>query len=346
MLEVHGLSIRLGNFTLHDVNLTVERGQYLCLAGPTGAGKTILIECLAGLHRPDRGTIRLRDRDITAYPPEARGIAYVPQDYALFPHMTVFENIAYGLRERGESKERITRAVGEAAETLQIPGLLQRGVLHLSGGERQRTAFARALVLGCELLLLDESLSALDVVTTRELSLELTELHHRLGLTIIHVTHDFDEAYSLATHLGVCHQGRLLQVAPVEEAFTRPNCRTVAEFLGIANVYPRPGADPRQCPVLTRLPASRVPTRPGRAVCLRPDRIHLSRDGASGADVALHGVVRQVRWMGPIHEVTLDIGVPLIATISRQEQEALRLRPGDSVHACIPGGAFHELDDS
>jgi ABC-type Fe3+/spermidine/putrescine transport system ATPase subunit len=343
MLEIRDLSIRLGEFSLHEVALSVSRGAYLCLAGPTGAGKTILLECIAGLHRPDRGRIRLQGRDVTELPPEARGIGYVPQDYALFPHMTVFENIAYGLRERGASQEVVARRVREAAETMQIAPLLGRGILHLSGGERQRTAFARALVLGCELLLLDESLSALDVVTTKELSLQLSELHHRLGLTVIHVTHDFDEAFSLATHLGVCHDGRLLQVGPVEEMFTRPNCRTVAEFLGIANVFPRAGTSPQQCPLVSRLYQS--PTEAGRCVCIRPDQIHVSRNGAPKTDFALPGVVRQVRWMGPIHELTLDVGTPLVATISRQEQEALRLAPGDRVQIHMTGGAFHELED-
>jgi len=346
MLEITDLSIRLGAFSLHDVTLTVQKGEYLCLAGPTGAGKTILLECIAGLHRPDRGAIRLHGRDVTALPPEARGIGYVPQDYALFPHVTVFENIAYGLRERGVRKEVITRKVREAAETMQIGYLLERGVLHLSGGERQRTALARALVLDCELLLLDESLSALDVVTTKELSLQLADLHRRLGLTAIHVTHDFDEAFSLATHLGICHEGRLLQVDTVENVFAQPNCRTVAEFLGIVNVFPRPEADPQQCPVVSRLYPSPLQALDGRCVCIRPDQVRVSRNGEPDWGLALPGVVRQVRWMGAIHEVTLDVGVPLIATISRQEQEALRLLPGDRVHASMPGGAFHMLDST
>jgi molybdate/tungstate transport system ATP-binding protein len=343
MLEVRDLSIRLGEFSLHEVTLMVQRGDYLCLAGPTGAGKTILLECIAGLHRPDRGRIRLQGRDVTALPPEARGLGYVPQDYALFPHLTVFENIAYGLRERGLRTAEAAPQVRAAAETMQIGHLLSRTILHLSGGERQRTAFARALVLGCEVLLLDESLSALDVVTTKELSLQLADLHRRLGLTVIHVTHDFDEAFSLASHLGVCCNGRLLQVAPVEEMFSCPSCRTVAEFLGIANVFPRAGTSAQQCPVISRLYQS--PAKAGRCVCIRPDQIHLSRNGAPAAGFALPGVVRQVRWMGPIHEVTLDVGTPLIATISRQEQEALRLAPGDRVQIHMTGGAFHELED-
>jgi ABC-type Fe3+/spermidine/putrescine transport system ATPase subunit len=249
------------------------------------------------------------------------------------------------LRERGTPGDVVASKVREAAEAMQIGYLLDRGVLHLSGGERQRTAFARALVLDCELLLLDESLSALDVVTTKELSLQLADLHKRLGLTVIHVTHDFDEAFSLATHLGICHEGRLLQVGTVEEVFTQPNCRTVAEFIGIANVFPRPGTDPQHCPVASRLYSRPAETLGGRCVCVRPDQVRISRNGAPHSAFAVSGTVRQVRWMGAIHEVTLDVGLPLLATISRQEQEALRLLPGDRVHAHIGEEAVHVLDD-
>ena len=345
MLEIHNLSIRLGEFSLQEVSLTVEKGQYLCLAGPTGAGKTILLECIAGLHLPDRGTISFQGRDVTLLPPEARGLGYVPQDYALFPHMTVFENIAYGLRERGVHAAAIARKVREAAETMQIGYLLTRDVLHLSGGERQRTAFARALVLDCELLLLDESLSALDVVTTRELSFQLAELHRRLELTVIHVTHDFDEAFSLATHIGVCYAGRLLQVDTVERAFTRPNCRTVASFLGIPNVFPLPGADPRDCPMVRRLDEFLASRLEGRCICIRPDQVRITRSGHLPATVTIPATVQGVRWLGPLYEVTLDINVPLVATIGRHEQEALGLLPGDCVSAHIPTESIHLVSD-
>jgi ABC-type sugar transport system ATPase subunit len=345
MLEISNLSIKLGAFTLRQVSLSVAQGQYLCLAGPTGAGKTILLECIAGLHRPDSGNIHLQGRDITKLPPEARGIGYVPQDYALFPHMSVFENIAYGLRERGVFKADIKCKVQEAAQTMQIAYLLERTVLHLSGGERQRTAFARALVLDCKLLLLDESLSALDVVTTRELSCQIAELHQRLGLTVIHVTHDFDEAYSLATHLGICYGGRLLQVDTVENSFLRPTCRTVAEFLGIANVFPRPGTAVSDCPLLKCLDKKLVAGLAGRAICIRSDQISISNSVSLNGALSLPAVVRGVRWLGPLHEVVLDIGVPLVVTLSGQEQSALRLLPGDNVYAHIPGEALHCVTD-
>lgn len=345
MLELEGIALRLGEFSLRQVDLRVGEGQYFCLAGPTGAGKTILLECIAGLHRPDRGLIRMHGRDVTALPPEARNIGYVPQDYALFPHMSVFENIAYGLRERGARGEKLIQRVRAAAETMRIAHLLGRGIENLSGGERQRTAFARALVLNCELLLLDESLSALDVVTRKELGLQLADLHRQLGLTVIHVTHDFDEAFNLATHIGICNAGRLLQVDTIEQAFTQPNCRTVAEFLGIVNVFPRRGTSARSCPVIGRLHHALGRTLDGHCVCIRPDQIALSRKAPPPSALSFRGVVRQLRWLGPIYEVILDIGTPLVVTVSRQERADLNLQAGDAVSAVIEPAALHIMHD-
>lgn len=160
MLEVRNISVDLGEFALRDVTLTVEPGQYMCLAGPTGAGKTVLLECIAGLHRPKTGRILLNDCDVTHLPPESRGIGYVPQDYALFPHMDVLGNITYGLVERAMPGGSAGSRAESAAAILQISHLLHRDVTTLSGGERQRVALARTFVLDCQLLLLDEPLSA------------------------------------------------------------------------------------------------------------------------------------------------------------------------------------------
>jgi ABC-type Fe3+/spermidine/putrescine transport system ATPase subunit len=342
MLEVRDVSIDLGEFSLHDVTLTVEEGQYLCLAGPTGAGKTVLLECIAGLHTAHAGRVRLWGRDITGVPPEFRGIGYVPQDYALFPHMNVFDNIAYGLAEKSVAGSEAREKVESAAKLLQISHLLHRRVSNLSGGERQRVALARTLVLDCRLLLLDEPLAALDGATTKELSLHLADLHRRLHLTVVHVTHDFNEAFSLATHMGIFNEGRLLQLGTVEEVFTRPTCRTVASFLGITNVFPQGNGGRAGCPVLRRLGVTGAASQ---CVCVRPDQIRVSRNDHASGDVVLDGSVRRVRWFGPIHEVTLDVGAPLIATISQQEQETLGLRPGDAVHACIDRSGIHLLED-
>lgn len=346
MLELEHISIDLGQFSLHDVSLTVEEGQYVCLAGPTGAGKTVLLECVAGLHRPEGGRTLLKGQDITDLPPELRGVGYVPQDYALFPHMNVLDNITYGLVER-ETPRHLSREKAEsAAELLQISHLLERDVTTLSGGERQRVALARTLVLDCQLLLLDEPLSALDSATTKELSLHLADIHRRLNLTVLHVTHDFTEAFSLATHIAICHAGRLLQTGTLQEVFMQPSCRTVASFLGISNVFPRWNQAARQCPIVGRLEGTDRYPRDGHCVCVRPDQIALHRNAPGDDALSFEATVRDVRWMGPTFDVTLDVGTPLAATVSRQEQALLNLRPGDQIQVSINSDAVHVLDDS
>jgi len=345
MLELSNISIDLGQFSLHDVSFTVEEGEYVCLAGPTGAGKTVLLECAAGLHRPDRGRVLLNGRDITDLPPERRGIGYVPQDYALFPHMNVLENITYGLVERETPSKAARDKAESAAGLLQISHLLHRDVTTLSGGERQRVALARTLVLDCKLLLLDEPLSALDSATTKELSLYLAEIHRRLNLTVLHVTHDFTEAFSLASHIAICHAGRLLQTGTLREVFTKPICRTVASFLGISNIYPRRDQEAASCPLASRLEGTDQRPLDGYCICIRPDQISIGRSEPSSDGLAFEAVVRDVRWMGPTHEVTLDAGVPLVATLSRQEHEALGLQVGDPIQVSIDTSAIHMLED-
>ena len=342
MLEVENISIDLGEFALHDVVLTVEPGQYVCLAGPTGAGKTVLLECIAGLHRPRAGRILLDGRDVTDLPPESRAVGYVPQDYALFPHMDVLGNITYGLVERAVPAHTARTRAESAADLLRISHLLHRDVTTLSGGERQRVALARTLVLDCRLLLLDEPLSALDSTTSKELAIHLAEIHRQLNLAVLHVTHDFTEAFSLASHVAVCTDGRLAQTGTVRDVFTKPISRTVASFLGISNIFPRRGEQRTDCPILTRLGG---PLPSDRCICIRPDQITLSRNDVREGGLVVEGTVTDVRWLGPIHEVILDIGDPLVATLSRQEQRSLDLHAGDRLRACIDERAIHVLDD-
>lgn len=345
MLELNNISMDLGEFSLHGVTLTIGEGEYVCLAGPTGAGKTVLLECAAGLHRPKHGRVVLSGRDITDLPPELRGVGYVPQDYALFPHMDVLHNITYGLVERETPKQVAREKANSTAELLQISHLLHRDVTTLSGGERQRVALARTLVLDCKLLLLDEPLSALDSATTKELSLYLAEIHQRLNLTVLHVTHDFTEAFSLATHIAICHAGRLLQTGTLQEVFTQPSCRTVASFLGISNVFPRRGQDAADCPLLNRVGETDRRPHHGHCVCIRPDQIKLHRSAPAPGGLAFEAIVRDVRWMGPTYDITLDAGEPLAATLGRQEQATLNLRSGDHIQVSIDRSAIHVLDD-
>jgi len=236
MLRVENLSIRLGEFDLRDISFEVREGEYFVLLGPTGTGKTVLIECIAGLHRPRTGRIILNGRDVTDLPPEERGIAYVPQDYALFPNLTAFENIAFGLRVRKLPDSKVRARVYELAEWLGITYLLDRLPLTLSGGEKQRVALARALAVEPQILLLDEPLAAVDEQTRERLCRELKTIQRQTGATFVHVSHNFEETLAVADRIGVMNFvegteegkrgtrlriGQLLQVGTPEEIFYR-----------------------------------------------------------------------------------------------------------------------------
>ncbi len=234
-IRVENLTVDLGLFHLQNINLTLEVGDFFALMGPTGAGKSVLLEALVGLVPLVSGEIFINDRKITKLAPEKRGISIVYQDYALFPHLSVLENIRYGLRfnslKRGES------AVDELISLLGLGTLLERDPVTLSGGEQQRVALARALAVSPDILLLDEPLSALDPNFRQELRSHLKNLHQASGATFLMVTHDFSEALSLARNAGVMNQGSIEQVGAIEEIFCRPTSTVVADFVGMKNLF-------------------------------------------------------------------------------------------------------------
>ncbi|WP_456423654.1 ATP-binding cassette domain-containing protein, partial [Thermococcus sp.] len=203
MLRVEYISKDWGDFHLRGITFEVKDGEYFIILGPSGAGKTVLLEIIAGIIEPDRGSVHLNGRDVTDLPPEKRGLAYIPQNYALFPNMSVFDNIAFGLKVRKLPKAEIERKVREIAEVLGISHLLHRKPGTLSGGESQRVAIARALVIEPPLILLDEPFANLDVQTRAKLMREMKRWRKELGFTALHVTHSFEEAISLGDRVGV-----------------------------------------------------------------------------------------------------------------------------------------------
>lgn len=229
MIRLEKILVRRGKFQLEIDELQIGSGEYFILLGPSGQGKTVLLETIAGLQRPEGGKVLLQSRDVTALPPEKRLLAYVPQDSALFPHLTCRENIAFAAaREQA----------GVWAERLGISYLLDRYPRRLSGGEKQRVALARALAAGSRILLLDEPLAALDPETRSEFWLELKRLQREQGLTIIHVCHDFTEAFVLAERIGIIYRGRLVQTGSRDEVFQRPVTEEIARFVGMSNIFP------------------------------------------------------------------------------------------------------------
>ncbi len=236
MLRVEDICVNLGDFRLDRVSLHVKPGEYLVLLGSTGNGKTVLLETIAGLNRPVSGRILINGEDVTRLAPEKRHLGVVYQDYALFPHLSVFDNIGFGLRFKGAAKKQIGEAVEEMAGFLEVGHLLKRRPSRLSGGERQRVALARALVMKPHVLLLDEPLSALDRVSRSRIQKVLKRIHAELSVTIVHITHNLKEAFSLADRLGVMKNGRLLQEGLPETVLKSPRDRSVAELLGIENM--------------------------------------------------------------------------------------------------------------
>jgi len=236
MLRLEGIDVKLGDFRLREISLNVRPGTYLALLGPTGTGKTVLLETIAGVYKPTRGHIHVKDREVTHLAPEARHLGIVYQDYALFPHLTVFQNIAFGLRLKGVADRTVSAVVEKMARFLDIAPLLKRRPTRLSGGERQRVALARALVMEPFVLLLDEPLGALDRTIRGRIQNELKRIHNELGVTILHITHDLEEAFFLADRLAVMKDGRILQEGPLHEVCRRPRDRHVAELVGIENL--------------------------------------------------------------------------------------------------------------
>ncbi len=237
MIEIEALELNLGEFILKDFYLKIKRGEYYVLLGPSGVGKTVLLESIAGFHRLKRGRIILNGVDVTNTPPEGRNIAYVPQTLGLFPHLTVEKNILFGAKAKKLDTDTVLNEIHKLTETFGISGLLKRYPDELSEGEKRRIALARALVVKPELLLLDEALSSLDPLQKNQLQHFIKSLHEEIKFTVLHVTHDFEEAFLLGDVVSVLLDGRIQQTGKRNEMYFYPKTKAVAEFLGFKNIF-------------------------------------------------------------------------------------------------------------
>jgi len=237
MIRLESLHIRLPDFSLDNVNLDIPDGEFFVLMGPTGSGKTLLLEAIAGLMKTSSGRIFIDGREMTGQPPEKRGIGIVYQDQALFPHLTVAQNISYGLRYHRTDPEKAREHVAGLVSLLDLDRLLGRLPGNLSGGEKQRVALARALTVQPDVLLLDEPLSALDPNFRDDVRQALKALHVSTGATFLMVSHDFSDALSLADRAAVINKGKIEQVGQVEDIFKRPVSTFAADFVGMKNIF-------------------------------------------------------------------------------------------------------------
>lgn len=230
-------SYRDGAFAVSDLNLEIKRGEFVTLLGPSGCGKTTTLRMIAGFEMPDEGEILLGGEDITAYPPNKRPVNTVFQRYALFPHMNVYENIAFGLVQKKTPKDQIVRKVTKVLDLVDLEGFERRKISTLSGGQQQRVAIARALVNEPEILLLDEPLGALDLKMRKEMQLELKAMHKELGITFIYVTHDQEEALTMSDKIVVINEGKIQQTGTPEDIYNEPANAFVADFIGDSNIF-------------------------------------------------------------------------------------------------------------
>jgi len=276
------------------VDLEIADGEFFSMLGPSGSGKTTVLRMIAGFEQPTRGRIELAGVDVTHQAPFARDVNTVFQDYALFPHMSVLENVEYGLRVKKVPRAERRARAAEALETVRLGGHVERRPSQLSGGQRQRVALARALVNRPKVLLLDEPLGALDLKLRREMQIELKEIQRDVGITFVFVTHDQEEALTLSDRIAVFNDGRVQQVATPRELYEQPDSAFVAGFVGTSNLLDGPAA-------------RRVLGRDG-VFSIRPEKIHLD-EAPEGADT-VEGVIREVVYLGSSNHYVVELDVP------------------------------------
>ena len=310
---------------LNTVNLTIQDNEFFTLLGPSGCGKTTLLRLIGGFEAPSTGKIRIGDIDAASLPPQKRPVNTVFQSYALFPHMTIAENVAFGLQMRRVPKADIDQRVREALSMVRLDDYASRSPRQLSGGQQQRVALARALAPRPKVLLLDEPLSALDLKLRKEMQSELKRLQRETGITFILVTHDQEEALAMSDRIAVMSAGNILQVGEPREIYDNPESRFVADFIGESNVIP--GA------VLGRDPAIMV--------AVRPERVAVSPAAHAGQGRA-RGTIASVTFLGldTLYEITLDGGSKLR---SRCRDAEPSLIAGQPVIVDWPGGVERHL---
>lgn len=356
MIRIEGLTILLESFRLMDLNIEIEEGEFHFLLGPTGSGKTLILESIMGLHQPRKGRIWINDQEVIQLPPERREISYVPQDLALFPHLNVRENIYYGIRAKNLPSQGFEAHIQSLIQVMRVGHLLERHPARLSGGEKKRVALLRALAPRPKLLLLDEPLSGLDPYIKFEIQQLLKTLHASFHPTVLYVSHDFEEAYLLGDRITVFIDGEVEQVGKRDDVFLRPRTRKVAQFLGLKNLYKgevlaREGSSQRWSLGVNSLrlsipgSACQGPMEMGKKIDLfiRPEEVMILREGKPIKDSLkrniLEGTILDIIDRGRHHivffqdnrdDILFEISIPNYAfrnldlSVGKQGQVALR----------------------
>ena len=334
---------------LKGISLAIGKGEFITLLGSSGCGKTTTLRIIAGLETPDGGQVFLDGKDVTSLAPEARDVNTVFQNYALFPHMNVADNIGYGLKLKKTPKEEIRRKVKEMLELVQLPGYEKRKPSELSGGQKQRVAIARALVNNPKVLLLDEPLGALDLQLRRAMQIELKRLQKKLGITFVYITHDQEEAINMSDRIAVMNEGRFEQIGSPDEIYNHPRTSYVATFVGNANILKGRAAGTENGCVLVELPGGIMPVdaageevKEGEEVTLAVRSENIRLDGGCG----LEAEVAEKSFAGGLLRVVLKLsdGTEVIASrygidaaVQPGEKVCLSFEAGDAVLVDRPG---------
>ena len=346
MIKVRNLWVDLGDFMLQNANLDIASGEYFVILGPTGAGKTVLLESIAGLYPLKEGRIWLDGEEVTKLEPERRGISIVYQDQMLFPHLSVRDNITFGLRIRKMYTGEAEQILDWLVELLDIHHLLDRKPATLSGGEKQKVALARALSVKPKLLLLDEPLSAIDPDNREILQRELRKIHERYRVTTVHVTHDFEEAIAMADRVAVIGDGRIQQVGTPEQIFRQPGSEFVARFTMVRNMFLGEAVEGEDENALFYVDGVRLSVVTGyRGQChasLRPEDIIISHAPfPSSARNTFSGTITSITDKGATLLLTVHVPPDFICLITRNSFDAMELSIGDSVYITFKASAVN-----
>lgn len=345
-LTINALSKRFGEFfALKDISLTIEAGEFACFLGPSGCGKTTLLRCIAGLETQTSGTIHQNQTDISTLPPSARDFGIVFQSYALFPNLSVFANVGYGLVNKQWSKQQIRDRVSELLDMVNLTSHVDKFPGQLSGGEQQRVALARALATSPGLLLLDEPLSALDAKVRLHLRKQIKQLHERLGVTTIMVTHDQEEAQSIADRIFVMDQGEIVQWGTPKEIYARPNSPFIADFIGITNFIQGQVVSPdivRCANTDMHCNIDELPTGRQVNLAIRPEHIALAPPALPGTGNAVNqltGTIVDNEFLGSVHRLYVEIPTlstqALMVDVGASLHDSMALKLGDTVNVTL-----------
>ncbi len=345
-IELRGLTKKFAEIAVDNIDLIVASGEFFSLLGPSGCGKTTTLRLVAGFEQPTSGKILLDGIDVSDVPPHRRNVNTVFQSYALFPFLSVFDNVAFGLRHRAVTKADLRRRVNEALELVHMSSFAKRRPGQLSGGQQQRVALARALVLNPAVLLLDEPLGALDAKLRRSLKVELKALQERVGITFLYVTHDQEEALTMSDRLAVMNAGRIVQIGTPRQVYEEPAEAYVADFLGAANlmeVEVIPTGVLRIGDFVLTADRCEADLAGAAHAVIRPERVRIEAHGTAG-DNRVPAMVERVVFLGTATQVMLRLapGVPLQALV-QNNGEHLDLAQGTPVHAYLPPDALRVL---